>query len=417
MGNAYFLFYLRAPILRATKLGTVRDEAPRMSDLGVKETLMSASAASLVTSKSRLALSSSPFEPIDVFAESTACDRIGTQLRLIREEAPRFRAWFAATGMPDYVETFDLVALPYPTAFGLFRAHKSRSPFVTMTNRLVVIRFRDLEGAKKTLLFEPSDVELGENAPFYKALVAKTPKFLRSLGVRKFDSVEQHLARIGIDPKEVDYLAFDHLHIQDVRRLIGTRSAAADLSPNGPIPPLFPNAKLIVHEAELSLLREMHPIQAPWYQPDTYRDLRPEGLLPITGDVLLGAGVALLSTPGHASGNQSLVLNTSTGIWAMSENVIAAELLTPELSKIPGVAASARRWGNEVILNANTIEATALQYNSVIKEKSIVDRSSKDPRFVQFFPTAELTPNWISPGTHPTFRHEKLAHGRLVRET
>jgi hypothetical protein len=229
--------------------------------------------------------------------------------------------------------------------------------------------------------------------------------------------VVQHLSKIGIDPKEIDYLAFDHLHIQDVRRLIGTTGAAADLSPNRPVPPLFPNAKLIVQEAELALLREIHPIQAPWYQPDTYRDLRPEGLLPITGDVLLGAGIALLSTPGHTSGNQSLVLNTSTGIWAMSENVIATELLTPELSKIPGVAAAARRWGNEVILNANTIEATALQYNSVIKEKSIVDRSSKNGKFLQFFPTAELTPNWINPGTHPTFRHEKLAHGRLVRET
>jgi glyoxylase-like metal-dependent hydrolase (beta-lactamase superfamily II) len=282
--------------------------------------------------------------------------------------------------MPDYVETFDLVALPYPTAFGLFRAHKTPSPFVTMTNRLVVIRFRDFAGAGKTLLFEPSDVELGENAPFYKELSEKTPKILRSLGVRKFDSVERQLLRIGIDPKEVDYLAFDHLHIQDVRRLVGTRGPAPDISPNGPVPPLFPNARLIVQEAELSLLREMHPIQAPWYQPETYRDLRPEGLLPITGDMLLGPGVALLSTPGHASGNQSLVLNTSTGIWAMSENVIAAELLTPELSRIPGVAASAKRWGNEVILNANTIEATALQYNSVIKEKSIVDRSSKDGR-------------------------------------
>jgi hypothetical protein len=101
----------------------------------------------------------------------------------------------------------------------------------------------------------------------------------------------------------------------------------------------------------------------------------------------------------------------------MSENVIATELLTPEHSRIPGVSESARRWGNEVILNANTIEATALQYNSVIKEKSIVDRSSKNPQFLQFFPTAELTPNWVNAGTRPTFRHEKLTHGRLVRES
>lgn len=354
------------------------------------------------------------FTRIDAFRDSTVCDQIGTQLRLIREEAATFRKWFAATGMPDYVETFDLAAVPYPTEFGLFRAHRTPSPFVTMTNRLVVVRWRD--GSKtKTLLFEPSDVELGENVPFYKALSQRMPRVLRPLGFKRFDSVADYLGRIGIDPREVDYLAFDHLHTQDVRRLVGTRGPAPDLASKGPVFPLFPNARLIVQESELGLLRDMHPIQSPWYQPETYRDLRPEGLLPISGDLLLGPGVALLSTPGHATGNQSLALNTSTGIWAMSENVIAAELLTPELSDIPGVRDSARRWGSEIILNGNTIEATAAQYNSCIKEKIIVDRSVKDGRFLQFFPTSELTPNWVNAGTRPTFVHGKLAHGRFER--
>ena len=353
------------------------------------------------------------FERIDLFRESTECDQVGTQLRLIRNEAVPFRKWFAATGTPDYAETFDLVAIPYPTAFGLFRAHKTPSPFVTMTNRVTVIRFKDGQGKTKTLLFDPTDVELAANVPFYKKLVAKTPPFLRRLGVKELGSVSEHLTRIGIAPEEIDYLAFDHLHTQDVRRLIGTRGPAADISPGRAVEPMFPNAKLVVQRAELEHLREMHPIQSKWYQPETFRDLRPESLLPIEGDVLLGAGVALLSTPGHATGNQSLVLNTESGIWAFSENVIAAELLTPELSEIPGVRQSARRSGSEVILNGNTIEATALQYNSIIKEKSIVDRSKRDARFLQFFPTSELTPNWVNAGTRPTFVHGKVRHGRL----
>ncbi len=352
-------------------------------------------------------------ESIDLFRESTACTQPGTQLRLVRAEAALFRKWFAATGMPDYVETFDLAAIPYPTAFGLFRAHRTLSPFVTITNRMTVVRFKDSEGKTRTLLFDPSDVELGANVPFYRDLAAKTPKPLLALGLKRFASVSEHLLRVGIAPEEVDYLAFDHLHTQDVRRLVGTRSAAADISPNGPIAPLLPNAKLLVQRVELEHVRELHPIQAPWYQPETYRDLRPEAILPLDGDVILGEGVALLSTPGHATGNQSLVLNTRTGIWAMSENVIAAELLAPELSQIPGVRESARRWGNEVILNGNTLEATALQYNSIIKEKSVVDRSTRDDRFLQFFPTSELTQNWISPGTRPTFVHGKVTHGHL----
>jgi hypothetical protein len=136
----------------------------------------------------------------------------------------------------------------------------------------------------------------------------------------------------------------------------------------------------------------------------------------IDGDFLLGPGVAFIQTPGHSTGNQTLVLNTSTGIWAFSENVIAAELMTPESSAIPGVQRYVRRWGVEVILNGNTIEATAQQYNSIIKEKSIVDRSLVDGRFLQFFPTSELTRNRINPGTAPTFSHGRLVHGALVRE-
>jgi hypothetical protein len=42
----------------------------------------------------------------------------------------------------------------------------------------------------------------------------------------------------------------------------------------------------------------------------------------------------------HTTGNQTLVLNISTGIWASSENAIAAECLVPEHSALVG------RWTN-----------------------------------------------------------------------
>ena len=183
------------------------------------------------------------------------------------------------------------------------------------------------------------------------------------------------------------------------------------------MPPLFPNAKLLVQRAEWDLVRAMHPWQAPWYQPGTYDDLRRGAVEQIEGDVLLGPGVALLATPGHSAGMMSLVLNTSTGIWASSENVIAAEMLTPEHTGIPGVRKTAERWGLEVILNGNTLENTAAQYNSVVKEKCIVDRSAVDGRFLQFLPTSELTRNALMIRTSPTFVHGRVQHGRLVRES
>lgn len=107
-----------------------------------------------------------------------------------------------------------------------------------------------------------------------------------------------------------------------------------------------------------------------------------------------------------------LVLNTDTGIWASSENAIATECRTPEHSRIPGLARWARQWGQEVILNANTIEDAARQYTSLVLEKSLVDRAQTDSRFLQFFPSSELTTNRYFPDTTPTFSHGDFSHGR-----
>lgn len=331
----------------------------------------------------------------------------GERLARIPALAAAFRAEFASTGTPELVTTHDLVTLPYPTTFGLWRAARTVAPFLSITNRMLVVRWTESDGRRRTLLFEPSDVELGENTPYFAALAAKTPKLLQSLMVRRHADVPTRLADAGIDPSEVDYLVFDHLHTQDVRRWLGTTRPQSDL---GEVTAFFPRAKLVVQRHELDAMSHLHPLQKPWYQPATYADLPPERILAVDGDTLLGPGVALLSTPGHVLGNQTLLLNTGTGIWASSENAIAAECLAPEHSRIPGVAGWARRWQQDVVLNANTIETTAEQYNSLILEKHLVDPAQGDPRFGQFFPSSELTRNRLNPGTGPTFAHRAITH-------
>jgi hypothetical protein len=350
-------------------------------------------------------------KPIPHYAAAHACTIPAEELREIRKAATAFRDWFKATGKPDYVETFDLAGVPYPTRFGTFGAAYSPLPFLTITNRMIVVRWRAEGGKRKTLLFEPTDLELARNAPFYVRVAQTTPTWMQRLVYKEHGTVESHLAALGLKFEDVDYLTFDHLHTQDVRRLIGTRGPAADLSPGAPVPARFPNARLIVQRSELDLIHNMHPLQAAWYQPGTFGDLREEALLVVDGDVLLGPGVALLHTPGHTAGNHSLVLHTDTGIWASSENVVATEFLTPEHSRIPGIKAWQRTFGMEVVLNGNTLEGTARQYNSVIKEKSVVDRSSVDERFLQFFPSSELTPSWHNPGATPAFMHRRIRHG------
>lgn len=333
----------------------------------------------------------------------------GARLRAARAQAEAFRAEFPSTGTPDSVVTCDLVTLPYPTRFGLFRASRAIAPFLSITNRMLVIRWRDSGGRTRILLFEPSDFELGRYTPYFDSLAQRTPDVVARRMITEHGTVPAHLARLGIAPADVDYLMFDHLHTQDLRRWVGTTAHQDDLEDRPAA--VFPNAKVIVQRDELAGMAELHPLQRPWYQPATYRDVPPEAFLPVDGSVVLGPGVAVVKTPGHVFGNQSLVLNTSTGIWVSSENVIAAEALAPEHSKLPGLAKWAKEWQQEVVLNANTIESTADQYNSIILEKTLADRSQADSRFPQFFPSSELTGAWTNPGTRPTFTHGHITHG------
>ncbi|MFN2581711.1 MAG: hypothetical protein ABR498_03100, partial [Candidatus Dormibacteria bacterium] len=338
----------------------------------------------------------------------------GRQLDLVPVAAAAFREWFRTTGTPDWVGTFDLVTLPYPTKFGLYRAALSPAPFVTLTHRMMIVRWHEPDGRPRTLIFEPTDTELARRTPYFARLSERTPDMFERLFSQPRGDVLTHLRNLGIAPADIDYITFDHLHTQDVRRWIGTTVPAPDLSPQAPLSPQLPNAKLIVQRTELESLQRLHPLQMPWYQPQAYTDLRTEGLLAIEGSVLLAPGIALLATPGHTIGNHTLVLNTESGIWASSENVVAAECLTPEASSIPGVRRWARDWGEEVILNANTLEDTARQYNSCVLERTIVDRSRVDSRFVQFMPSSELTRNVLAPGTTPTFTHGGIFHGSLA---
>jgi hypothetical protein len=74
----------------------------------------------------------------------------------------------------------------------------------------------------------------------------------------------------------------------------------------------------------------------------------------------------------------------------------------PSHSTIPGIAAHARRSGDEVVLNGNTLENALDQYNSMIKEKLLADAFAGDGRFVNHFSSSEVIHTPIAPGLRPT---------------
>ncbi len=338
------------------------------------------------------------------------------QLARIRTQAPAFKSWLQATGRVDRFAARSLVTLPYPTRWALWEACSLRGlPYVWMTNRMFVIQWR-VEGRLRTLVAEPSDYELGTGTPYISASIDGGSGPLGRLKSRlvdkafvRFPAVTERLAEMGIAPEEVDYVAFDHLHTQDIRRLVGTTALAPDLGyVDGPVPPMFPNARLIVQRDELEHVRSVHPFQARFHQSWTYHDLREENFLITDGDVLLGPGLALLRTPGHTLGNHTLVANTARGIFTSSENGVAAECYVPEHSRIPGVARFASRNNLEVVMNMNTPEYASWQYNSMVKEKLIADPVPHRPEFPQVFPSSELTRSRFAPRFRPTFEHGDL---------
>jgi len=136
---------------------------------------------------------------ISHFATAAREPQPGRQLDLIREAAPGFRAWFRGTGMPDWIGTFDLVLLPYPTRFGLFRAAISPTPYLSLTHRMVVVRWREPDGKSRVLLFEPTDVELARRTPYFARLRESTPPAFERAFARPLGDVVSHLRSVGID--------------------------------------------------------------------------------------------------------------------------------------------------------------------------------------------------------------------------
>lgn len=338
--------------------------------------------------------------PLHVFDAAAAEPQAGQRVEALRTAAARWRDDFMASGMPLAVRSCELITLPYVTAYAFWHAIRHPSPYLMFTNRMQVVRYLDADGVRRTLLWNPTDFDRAAEVPFYRRLRAQYGEWLSwNVLVTKHASVPTWLARLGVDPAEVDYLAFDHLHTQDLRGWLG---------PGG----LFPRATLLVQAAEWRVYERLHPLQAWWYIPEA-RDGVPDhrvALLP--GDVVLGAGAALLATPGHTQGNQSLALHTPRGVFVSSENGVCVDNYAPQHSRLPGLRDYAAT-GQEVVLNGNTLEGSLDQYASMVKEKALAGPHPDDPRFPNFFSSSELTPHWLFPGLAPTLIQRQPGFGDL----
>ncbi|MBX7256846.1 MAG: hypothetical protein K1Y02_10820 [Candidatus Hydrogenedentes bacterium] len=325
------------------------------------------------------------------------------RLDAILKAVPGFRdALLAAEPVPFY-QSCDLIRAPYPRRYALKDACTVPTPYVHILNRMFVVQFRSDAGLK-TLLASPSDHRRNAETPFFKGLAesfGSMRPYLEPLMAPELGTVESWLVRIGIRPDAVDYITYDHLHTQDVRRWLGAPGT----------PAYFPNAKLLVMRQEWESAKALLPPQRPWYCPDGIAGVPEDNVVLLDSDVMLGEGVALVQTPGHTEGNHSIVVRTPEGLFVTSENGVGADSYAPKNSRILGLRRYAERTGIDVILNSNTLERGLDQYISMVQERAIAGLSPRNEDFYNVVSSSELTAYWMFPGIRPTFAFGQIQFG------
>lgn len=363
-------------------------------------------------------LDAAGLRPIPELDEARAVWPRGRRLEALRDGAEAFKARFKAQGEVLGVRSVDLVTAPYPTGFAFHNAVPLPVPYIFITNRMVVVQYEDFHGHVRTLVWEPTVPEGSAKAPFYAQtmkLLDRVPKgqwLADNVFAKYLNDTDSVLAQCGLTPEDVDYVSFDHLHVQDTRMILGTTAPIPGEA--APRAPLFPNAIVLAQDREIATLEDLHPMQWAWYVPDALEHAQTERFGRIEGSVELGVGVAIVWTPGHTDGNHSLVVNTPDGVWVSSENGVSLDNWQPELSRIPGLKRYSSFFGREVVPNANTLEDPQDQYDSMVLEKTLADPSPKDPRWRQVIPSSELADLRLQWPIRPTYAHGGMDYGTIA---
>jgi N-acyl homoserine lactone hydrolase len=115
---------------------------------------------------------------------------------------------------------------------------------------------------------------------------------------RRTNSLEGELAKIGIKPADVKYLAVSHTHPDHIGNV-----------------ELFPQAMLLVQQAEYDWPNQDGSVR--------FKPTHPVTKLHGDHDVFGDGSVTILSTPGHTPGHQSLLVNLNeTGAVLLSGDAV-----------------------------------------------------------------------------------------------
>jgi hypothetical protein len=322
------------------------------------------------------------------------------------------RRRFARGGVVRAVRTVAVLEQAVPTRLVLAGPTAAIGSRVVLVSRMLVVRFDGRDGMRRTLVWEPREADSVAATAFNADARARGSLVIgRQSAPRELCSIAAALRRCGLEPGDVDLVAVGDLRGHDLRRLVGTVHAPAE--EHQPYEPLFGAGRLLVQARELAVARAPHRLDAPWYVPGGASDLVDERVSELDGDVELGDGVTLISTPGLSAGHQSLVLNTRAGVWVVSSNGVALDCWQPLLSKIPGIRRGADAERREAIVPSAGVHDPLALHDSLLRERAIADASRADPRWLTILPDRELAARWRQWPALPTFSHGGLSVGRM----
>ena len=227
--------------------------------------------------------------PISHFSNSRESLSPQERLKQVQFQAKHFVEDFKMVNQQvQFLQTFDLISIPYPVKSAFGNATSLINPYLYVTNRLMVVQFSTHAGTK-TLLFSPSDLTGNVKTPYFQRLRRLMGKFknaLQPLLTPVHNTVEQALDSIGLKPENIDFICYDHLHTQDLRKWLGCYEQEA----------YFPNAKLLVMHQEWEAVKDLLPVQNHWYCPDGIEGIDPNKIIPLHSSIMLGDSLALIQT-------------------------------------------------------------------------------------------------------------------------
>lgn len=320
------------------------------------------------------------FKPLTDFVAAWQQATSVLRLSALRDHATRLHQQLLQQPPVSCFKSADLYRDLYPISqaySGVYSGLSLTVPYVHLLKRLWIIQFTDFSGALKTLLFSPSDNHDPLQTALFQRFNARLPRYLRRLSkaaiAPSYQSVESALGELGVRPEQIDYISYNHLQGQHIAHWLA----------------LFPQAKLLVHEQELSQCSEQ---------------LAPEKLQVFTDSIYLGEGLALVHSPGVSDGHHVLVARVADGVCVITGNGVGADAYAPEHSRIKAVRRYAEQHELEVIVNRRQHMAVDTHYAAMVMEKTLAG-SSHHPDFPNCAYSGEATPYWLMPGFSVSFLH------------